>query len=353
MFSSSSFLRREAKAVQAATLGVGVAGGNPSTMLYDGNNETPCSSQGLRRQKGSATILLVTLDGDRRSSATEPINGNSLSVLPSVRQWRSSMAALASPSSASVRPSSDSSGRSERLLFSGDDKLLGSKGASTVVLSPPCNRRPRNNGSTATGPRNEYKVIYHGRAPLPQPCTAGRTEVTRRRCSIDVGDARCLEEEDASFVLPMPYSPESSVRLLLRREGDWRPELSAEDSADHPLCVAARNVAQRKRPKPPVSRSSADGGERRRRQGRQGAPLLSTEGGEGRHTVDHARSQSRSSCRTSLSTVMPSLPRVATAEQRKLLRRLRRLPVARRRRRFEACRYPRSSPVRLCRWRRR
>nr|GMD63498.1 hypothetical protein Iba_chr12bCG15440 [Ipomoea batatas] len=34
--------------------------------------------------------------------------------------------------------------------------------------------------------------------------------------------------------------------------------LSTEESADHPLCVAARNVAQRKRPKPPVSRLSAE-----------------------------------------------------------------------------------------------
>nr|GMD79666.1 hypothetical protein Iba_chr13dCG6150 [Ipomoea batatas] len=34
--------------------------------------------------------------------------------------------------------------------------------------------------------------------------------------------------------------------------------LSAEDSADHPLCVAARNVARRKRLKPPVSRLSVE-----------------------------------------------------------------------------------------------
>nr|GMD58853.1 hypothetical protein Iba_chr11fCG9580 [Ipomoea batatas] len=46
--------------------------------------------------------------------------------------------------------------------------------------------------------------------------------------------------------------------------------------------------------------------------------------------VDHARNQSRSSCRTSLSMVLPSLPRVVTAEQRKLLRRLCWLLVARR-----------------------
>nr|GMD81369.1 uncharacterized protein LOC109154171 [Ipomoea batatas] len=138
----------------------------------DGNDETPATAFLLspslfhpavmtaveEDQREPATSLLpppilLHRRGTLRVGATVELNGTSLSVLPSVRQWRSSMAALASPSSASVRPSSDSSGRSERLLFSGGDKLLGSKGASTVVLSPPCNRRPRNNGSTATGPR--------------------------------------------------------------------------------------------------------------------------------------------------------------------------------------------------------
>nr|GMD68391.1 hypothetical protein Iba_chr12dCG8710 [Ipomoea batatas] len=67
----------------------------------------------------------------------------------------------------------------------------------------------------------------------------------------------------------MPYSPESSVRLLLRREGDWKPELSAEDSADRPFCAAARNVARRKRPKPPMLWSSAE----RRRTPETSGPL--------------------------------------------------------------------------------
>nr|GLL27336.1 hypothetical protein Itr_chr05CG14070 [Ipomoea trifida] len=146
----------------------------------------------------------------------------------------------------------------------------------------------------------------------------------------------------------MPYSPESSVRLLLRREGGWKPELSAEDSADRPFCAAARDVARRKRPKPPMLWSSAGrrrtpetsgplrcsaavhGRGRRKRRVRWPTPLLcffELLPGEGRHAVDHARSQSRSSGRTSLSMVAPSLPRVATAEQRKLHRRRRRLPL--------------------------
>nr|GMD40796.1 hypothetical protein Iba_chr10aCG12840 [Ipomoea batatas] len=102
--------------------------------------------------------VLLHRRGTLRVGTTVELNGTSLSVLPSVRQWRSSMAALASPSSTSVRPSSDNSGRSEQLLFSGGDKLLGSKGASTVVLPLPAT------GGLATTDQRRRAL---GLSPLP------------------------------------------------------------------------------------------------------------------------------------------------------------------------------------------